>query len=312
MAQHVLQDFIGEYKGKIDAAIAAEFSNREKEVAAISTELVSIVQAMRELSVGGKRLRGLLTILGYEIAGGEKSSEIVKAAVVMELFHLGLLIQDDVMDRDTLRRGVATIHTRYTDLHIGESVAMCAGDFTYGWGMETLAKLSAKGRSAYGGNFSNFQITQAMAVWAKYFYRVGYGQVLDVVKVADDKTLLTILALKSGEYSCALPLQFGAALAGADENTLQFLYDFGMELGWVFQLRDDWLGEYGDSTKTGKPVGNDSREGKHTYATMYGREETEMAIAEHLAKGKELLRGRTSKYGEIMGELLTWMATRED
>ena len=235
MTQQVLQDFIGEYKGKIDAAIAAEFSNREKEVAAISPELISIVQAMRELSVGGKRLRGILTILGYEIAGGEKSSEIVKAAVVMELFHLGLLIQDDVMDRDTLRRGVATIHTRYTDLHIGESVAMCAGDFTYGWGMEILSNFQLP--------ISNFQITQAMAVWAKYFYRVGYGQVLDVVKVADDKTLLTILALKSGEYSCALPLQFGAALAGADETTQQFLYDFGMELGWVFQLRDDWLGE---------------------------------------------------------------------
>jgi geranylgeranyl diphosphate synthase type I len=74
-----------------------------------------------------------------------------------------------------------------------------------------------------------------------------------------------------------------------------------MELGYVFQLRDDWLGEYGDTEKTGKPVGNDSREGKHTYATMNGKEKTEVAIREHMKLAMSYAKGN-----EIMGE--RWVA----
>ena len=228
---------------------------------------------------------------------GKDEKEIVKAAVVMELFHLGLLIQDDVMDRDELRRGVKTIHVRYPDLHLGEAVANCVGDLTFGWGMEIISKL----------NIQSSKVVAAMSVWGKYFARVGYGQILDVMKVADQTTLLNILALKSGEYSCVLPLLMGATLGGAQAELLDKLTRYGMELGWVFQLRDDWLADFGESQKTGKPVGNDRREGKKTLATMYGREKLEEEIVWHTKRARV-------EAGEekMLLALVEWAGTREN
>ena len=291
---------IGSYKEQIDAEIETELERRLAEVRDISPELVKVVTAMRELSHGGKRMRGLLTILGYQIAGGSKEggSEVVRAAVIMELFHLGLLVHDDIMDRDDLRRGVATVHARYGDRHTGEAMAICAGDLTFGWGMEILATLKLP--------ITNIQITNATAVWGKYFSRVGYGQMLDVLQVADEASLLQILALKSGEYSCVLPLLFGATLGGAKPELIKQLTEYGMELGWVFQLRDDYLAEWGDSTKTGKPVGNDAREGKHSFALMYGKEKLEQEIKRHA----ELAKGATED--ETLREIVEWMASRQN
>ena len=292
-----LDKYFEKYKPQIDWEIKWELEKRLAEVTDISPQLVSVVLAMSELAAGGKRMRGLLTILGYELAGGKDEKEIVKAAVVMELFHLGLLIQDDVMDRDELRRGVKTIHVRYPDLHLGEAVANCAGDLTFGWGMEIISKL----------NIQSSKVVAAMSVWGKYFARVGYGQILDVMKVADQTTLLNILALKSGEYSCVLPLLMGATLGGAQAELLDKLTRYGMELGWVFQLRDDWLADFGESQKTGKPVGNDRREGKKTLATMYGREKLEEEIVWHTKRARV-------EAGEekMLLALVEWAGTREN
>ncbi|KKU26700.1 MAG: hypothetical protein UX38_C0004G0080 [Microgenomates group bacterium GW2011_GWC1_46_16] len=292
-----LDEFVRKYKHQIDRGIKEELEKRLAEVKDISPQLVSVVLAMSELAAGGKRMRGLLTILGYELAGGKDEKEIVKAAVVMELFHLGLLIQDDVMDRDELRRGVKTIHVRYPDLHLGEAVANCVGDLTFGWGMEIISKL----------NIQSSKVVAAMSVWGKYFARVGYGQILDVMKVADQTTLLNILALKSGEYSCVLPLLMGATLGGAQAELLTKLTGYGMELGWVFQLRDDWLADFGESQKTGKPVGNDRREGKKTLAIMYGREKLEEEIARHMKRA----RGEAGEERMLLA-LVEWAGTREN
>ena len=301
MSKQDVKAYISKYKSRIDEELDRELSKRLSEVKEISPHLVPVVLAMQELSRGGKRLRGLLTILGCELAGGEVNSDVVKAAVVMELFHLGLLIQDDVMDRDDVRRGVATVHVRYDDRHLGESIAICAGDLTYGWGMEILASL----------RLQDERKLVAMEVWGKYFGRVGYGQILDVIGEQRGDTgedeVLQVLMLKSGEYTCVLPLSLGVALGGGNDVLIGKMYKYGMELGWVFQLRDDWLSEWGDSAKTGKPVGNDAREGRKSYATLFGREKTENEINEHWEKGIELSDGN-----KVMEGLLEWMATRDN
>lgn len=293
-----LASLIEEYKSQIDSEINNELELRVEGIREISPELVTVVSAMKELSQGGKRMRGLLTILGYQIAGGSKYGEIeiVKGAVIMELFHLGLLVHDDIMDRDDLRRSVKTVHARYSDLHIGEAIAICAGDLTFGWGMERLASL----------DLPNEKIKKAMGVWGKYFSRVGYGQMLDVLKVADEESLMQILALKSGEYSCVLPLVFGATLGGAKSETIKQLTDYGMELGWVFQLRDDYLAEWGESSSTGKPVGNDRREGKHSFALLYGRDKLEREIERHAALAKN------ATTNDTLREIVDWMTSRNN
>jgi geranylgeranyl diphosphate synthase type I len=285
----ILIDFIGKYKERVDREIAEELARRLEEVKTISPHLVPILEAMKELSVGGKRLRAMLTILGYEMTGGEVNDEVIKAAVVMEIFHLGLLIQDDFMDRDITRRGVATLIARYEEPHTGNFISMLAGDYTFGWGMEIISNLK----------FSNSQIVGAMRVWGKYFTRVGYGQTLDGLDIADDETILKILAIKSGEYSCVLPLLLGATLGGADKVLLRKLEKYAMELGWVFQLRDDWLGYDKDMAKVGKK----------TYATMYGKEKTEEAIGEHMREAKDSLQGLSLKV-DLMCSLVEWVGTR--
>jgi geranylgeranyl diphosphate synthase type I len=301
MAIDDVKQMIAEHKDLIDTAIVTVIDQRLAEATSISPHLVPVLTAMQELAQGGKRLRGLLTILGYHLAGGQPHDDIYQAAAVMELFHLGLLIHDDIMDRDDLRRGVSAVHTRYDDRHLGESIAICAGDFTFAWGLDIVARLK----------FDIAHLNSATRVWAKYFARVGYGQILDVIGEQRGDTsaeeVLQVLHLKSGEYTCVLPLQFGAALAGGDETMMDWLGQYGMELGWVFHLRDDWLGTFGDTTKTGKPVGGDAREGRKSYATLYGKEATEEAISEHWEKGKVL-----AKKNPVLEGLLEWMATREN
>lgn len=297
MSRQAVNQLIAEYKEAIDREINRELASRLVEAGQISGHLTPVIEAMRELATGGKRLRGLLTILGYQLAGTEVNKDVIKAAAVMEIFHLGLLIQDDVMDEDSLRRGVKTIHSRYENRRMGESMAMLAGDYTFGWGIEILSKLTLDPQ----------RVNAAMQVWGKYFVRVGYGQTLDGLNIADDKTILQILAIKSGEYSCVLPLLLGATLGGADAKLIGQLEKYGMELGWVFQLRDDWLGMYGDSTKTGKPAGEQGEKGKKTFATMYGKIKTEEAIHKHWEEGKKCAEGN-----EILLGLLEWMATREN
>lgn len=288
--QQVLLDFIGKYKARVNKGIVEELEKRLAGVREISSHLVPVIEAMQELSVGGKRLRAMLTILGYEIAGQKADGEVIKAAVVMEIFHLGLLIQDDFMDRDLVRRGVETLIARYEDPHTGNFISMLAGDYTFGWGIENLSALKLPAK----------RVNAAMAVWGKYFTRVGYGQTLDGLDIADDETILKILAIKSGEYSCVLPLLLGATLGGADKDLLNKLEQYGMELGWVFQLRDDYLGYDKDMAK----------KGKRTYATMYGKEKTQVAIKEHMEMARWCLRGSSLKV-EILEDLVEWMGTRE-
>lgn len=302
---NLLQEYIAKYKSRIDKEIEQEFERRLKDVNAISSELSKIIVAMQELSRGGKRLRGILTILGYELAGKKVDDEIIKVTSMMEIFHLGLLIQDDFMDNDTLRRGVKTMLSRYEDRHTANFVSMLAGDYTFGWGIEILSSLKLEPQ----------QVINAFQVWGNYFTRVGYGQTLDGFGVADNTTIQQILELKSGEYSCVLPIQLGATLGGAEEKLMKFLYEYAMEMGYVFQLRDDFLGEYGDSAKTGKPVGNDSREGKHTYATMNGKEKTLQEIEKHMKLSQEILNGYDELPGDsrdVLSEIVTWLGSREN
>lgn len=303
-----LQELITNYRDLIEAKLREEIKERQKEAKVISPHLMSLLNLVEELAQNGKRLRGLLVILGYLQAGdieSDRKDEVVRAGVALELFHLGLLIQDDVMDRDELRRGVATIHTRYDDRHFGETMAILASDYTFGWTIEILAGL----------RLPILRVRRALELFGKYFTRVGYGQTLDVLtevrKGESDEDILQVLKLKSGEYSCVLPLLLGATLGEATPELLEKLEQYGMELGWVFQLRDDWLGEYGKTKRMGKPVGNDKREGKKTFATIYGKARLEQEIAKHLMIGKDLLRGVSPKYRGVMEELLEFMASRD-
>lgn len=169
---------LGEYKGEIDGWLEKFFEEKLIKVEKVDEEVLGVVKGLKEIGMKGKRLRGFLVGVGYGVGNGWQRlewrrvpDEVWKVGMGLELFHLGLLVQDDVMDRDEVRRGVKTIHARYDDLHYGEAMADLGADMCFGWAAELLAE---------GGSLA------VVGEWGRYFERVARGQVLDL-KIKKEK-----------------------------------------------------------------------------------------------------------------------------
>ena len=231
-----------------------------------------------EMSLKGKMIRGCLVFLGRDVAvpkdvavptdAARPDGEVVGLAAAMELFQTGLLVHDDIMDRDTLRRGGPTIHARYASElrdagieesgRFGEALGICAGDACYFEAFAALAPtLAGKPRAS-----------EILAVCAEFLSEVVVAQMADVrwgasETEASEADILAMYRFKTARYSFSLPLAVGALSAGSDALAPP-LIELGELLGTLFQLRDDELGLFGDMASTGKGVGSDLREGKKT------------------------------------------------
>jgi geranylgeranyl diphosphate synthase type I len=232
---------------------------------AVDPALEEPLDAIRRLVLaGGKRLRPAFCYWGFVGAGGSPDDPIVvDTGAAFELLHAFALIHDDVMDGSATRRGTTTVHVEFSERHedqawrgearrFGEGVAILAGDLAYTFANQLVADLGS----------------DAVAVWHRLAVEVNIGQYLDVLGTArgdvgvDGARLIS--RLKSGKYTIERPLHLGAALAGRLPELAVGLSAYGGPLGEAFQLRDDLLGAFGDSARTGKPVGDDLREGKPT------------------------------------------------
>mgnify|MGYP001189091777 FL=1 len=260
-----LKDLAGEVTTEVVKALRAELDRSQK----ISPLIAEAVEEIIPQAEGGKRIRGALMIKGYELCGGTDRKEIMKAAVFIELIQIYLLIHDDFMDDDNLRRGVPTMHTRYEQIHkqryqrrdarhFGQSIAICAGDVISHLAHEIL--LSA--------GFPADRHVKALQIMERQLQLVGYGQMLDVfTEVREDVTeeeILQLHRLKTGVYTYETPLLVSATLAGANDDQKRVLSEFAVPTGITFQIQDDMLGIYGTEDKLGKPVGSDLKEGKYT------------------------------------------------
>jgi geranylgeranyl diphosphate synthase type I len=204
---------------------------------------------------GGKRIRGALVMLGNEAAGGPGALD---ASVGIELLHAYLLIHDDFMDRDEVRRGGPTLHSslaRRAGAHIGGSVAILLGSLCQAWAYELV--LAAPGRAL-----------EAAQVLTEALQDVIVGQALDLLAPLGPELpaagVLDVQRMKTGSYSFELPLKLGATLAGASLEVLAALERYARPLGQAFQIADDLLGTFGAPEQTGKPNASDLREGKRT------------------------------------------------
>ncbi len=240
---------------------------------------------LEDFALRGKMIRGVLVRLGYELASGKTAEgsaleAVERAGAAMELFQSGLLVHDDIMDRDRTRRGVPTIHVEYEralgeagygdPVHYGEALGVCAGDLAYFAGFGVLASLPVVPEAA----------RKAAEIAAGELCLVGAAQMLDVANGAarpgarnafapgpaepDEEGILRLYRYKTGRYTFSLPLALGAAIAGSGDATRAALEASGEELGLLFQLKDDELGVYADEAELGKPLGSDLREDKKT------------------------------------------------
>jgi geranylgeranyl diphosphate synthase type I len=267
MDSHQMQDnnsILKSYVSRISEHIGAFL---QEEIAYWKTIDDSITPPLEALSAfissGGKMLRPAFCFLGYRIQGkSEIGSEIISAGSALEMLHNFALVHDDFMDRADTRRGNPTVHKYLEQLysknsysgdieHFSNSVAILAGDFAF----------------TYADRFARTLPVRCLDVYDALKVELFAGQQMDLDAVY--RTSITkedvsrIAQYKSGKYTIERPLQLGAVLA--NENADARLWnEFGRPLGEAFQLRDDVLGIFGDESLTGKPVGDDIREGKFT------------------------------------------------
>jgi len=256
---------INDYKKKIDNELKAFFKMKKAHAKKISKDVYNCVNILEDFTLrGGKKLRPLLTVFGYTGYGGKDTKEIVKASIATELVHSFLLIHDDIIDNDDLRRGGPTAHKVFDkkyDHSLGESLAIILGDISFCYALEPLLESS----------FDNDKKIKALRRLTAVVERTCYGEFFDVigeVMDVDEKFIRDIHLYKTANYTIAGPLTVGAILAGASEEQIKDLIKLGIKIGLAFQLRDDILGVFGDESTIGKPVGSDLIEGKKTLLVL--------------------------------------------
>jgi geranylgeranyl diphosphate synthase type I len=220
---------------------------------------------------GGKRLRPVFCYWSFIGAGGDDADHrVVDAGAALELLHTAALVHDDVIDGSSRRHGSPTVHVEQESLHRRQGWAGDASRFGVG-----VAVLVGDLALVYGDRLLAGAPREAVEVYDEMRLEVNVGQYLDVLGAADRAGLAgergvararRISRYKTAKYTVERPLHLGAALAaparfGELEGPLS---EFGLPLGEAFQLRDDLLGVFGDPGLTGKPVGDDLREGKPT------------------------------------------------
>ncbi len=217
----------------------------------------------------GKRLRPAFCYWGWRGAGGADCDEAVSAATCLELLHGCALIHDDVMDGSALRRGSPAVHSELAARHeaqgwrgpadhFGVAGAVVAGDLCLVWADEMLRASGLPPEA----------LTRAGPVFDQMRAETIRGQYLDLITQAEGalrvENAIAVAEAKTAMSTTVGPLRFGATLAGAGEDLLVAYTDYALPLGVAFQLRDDLLGAFGDPGATGKPSGDDLRDGKCT------------------------------------------------
>lgn len=286
------KELLKQYKERFDPVLAEYFARKKKQGGnSLNMEALDIVENFT--MSGGKRIRPALFYYAYLAMGGSDETEIINASMSSELFHTFLLVHDDVIDRDSLRHGVETVHTTYKKKaelinsriepsHYGNSMAIGVGDLIDSMANEILCE----------SKFSAEYVIRAFKKLQDILFVVVGGELLDVELeakgTATEEEIMEMYKDKTAGYTYEGPIHMGAILAGADDDVLKQLSDYAIPVGIAFQIRDDILGVFADEEKLGKPVGSDVIEGKQTILVLKalekGSEEEKSRLKELLGK----------------------------
>jgi geranylgeranyl diphosphate synthase type I len=269
------------YARDAEPRLRAFLGRKRAELLGLPVDLLAAHDALAGYVLrGGKRLRGALVVLGAEAAGAEPAVAL-DASIGIELLHAYLLIHDDFMDRDELRRGGPTLHVALggPSPHLGDSLAVLLGSLCEAWTLELVLASAVEPAGALA----------AGKLVAAALQQVIVGQMLDLSAPfgpeLDDEGVAQVQRLKTGSYTFELPLRVGALLGGASAELLEALSAFARPLGVAFQIADDLLGTLGSSEVTGKPNLGDLREGKRTLLVARALRRASAADAARLRAG---------------------------
>jgi geranylgeranyl diphosphate synthase, type I len=276
------------FREAVSAEISAFLNEQSSVLDSMGPELVPVHLMASQMLCGGKRMRPAFCVWGYVAAAGIPSDDELKpllaAAGSLDVLHVSALIHDDLMDSSDLRRGRPAAHRQFEALHanagwlgdsaaFGRAGAILLGDLLVMWSAQML----------HGAGVDQSTLERALPIVEAMRTEVTCGQYLDIVAQAhplrkrapaigslrptielalDDAS--RVVEYKAARYTVQRPCQIGAALGGGDDELYFALGAYGSPLGRAFQFRDDLLGVFGDPKVTGKPAGDDLREGKRT------------------------------------------------
>ena len=260
------------YKKTLDKALEQYFDGFASKIEPPFTDknIQAVIDAMISLILrGGKRIRGTLVKYAHDAITEQESGAILDLSMATEIIHGYLLIADDIMDRDTKRRGGPTVHKILEEYyekeyakndkeHVGLSLALMSFTLANHIAFEIVSDLQIQEKIRIA-ILKHLHETIRLTV---------YGQILDMATEFENSVVpeqvINVHKNKTAYYTFKNPLMTGAILAGASKAQIKALNNYAMNVGIAFQLRDDILGMYGDEEKIGKAVNSDIREGKKT------------------------------------------------
>lgn len=300
---------VEDLRARVTEALADALAGHAAVLGGISDEMAPLMDTIGGLLGGGKRLRAAFCYWGWRGAGGTGepavpagtsgtagsggtagSAGIVAVAAALELFQAAALLHDDVMDGSDTRRGMPAAHRRLAAMHrangwlgspedFGVAGAILAGDLCLSWSDELYS----------GSGLPADRLAGGRRVFDRMRTELMSGQYLDMLEQVQPSTSVRrarhVILYKSAKYSVQQPLLLGGTLAGAAPELLTAYDEYGRSLGEAFQLRDDLLGVFGDPTRTGKPAGDDLREGKRTVLIALTLERCSPAAAAAVRQG---------------------------
>ena len=242
----------------VDKRLAKVFQRKLRDAERLGPDVVALVDSLRDLTMrGGKRFRPALLFAAYRsVDQHAPEATALDAGAALELLQTYLLVHDDWMDRDDVRRGGPAVHAmlarHYGSRTMGDAAALLAGDYAAALALEALASIRASGE----------RVARAAGLFAQIQQDAIRGQQIDLAGKAENIEVMH--DLKTGSYTVRGPMLLGGILAGAGTELLARLGRFAQPLGVAFQLRDDLIGAFGHPSETGKPFGSDIRSGKKT------------------------------------------------
>ncbi len=251
---------------QIQALAAADMAAVDALIRArLASDVVLINQiADHIVSAGGKRLRPMLVALAGRATGPVAAAHHQLAAIV-EFIHTSTLLHDDVVDESDLRRGRSTANALW-----GNAPSVLVGDFLYSRSFQLMVELDRM---------------EVMRILADTTNRIAEGEVLQLLHVhnpdTDEAAYLRVIERKTAVLFAA-GCQLGALASDADAASQRRLYDYGMALGYAFQIADDVLDYSADAAALGKNLGDDLAEGKATLPLIHAIRHSDAAVAARL------------------------------
>ncbi|MEL5990493.1 polyprenyl synthetase family protein [Microbacterium phosphatis] len=278
---------------RVDKVIEQYFAARISRAEALGLTAADLWRRAALSARGGKRLRPRLVLLTHDALGGADRASAAVVAAAFEVLHSALLLHDDVLDGDLLRRGRPNLAGEFAGEALERGVAtanatawgsasgLLAGDLLLSGVHTLIAGLDSPARAELNEIVDDALLLTAAGEHADIGFALGV-----MPSAAGD--IRRMMEHKTAAYSFAAPLRAGAVLARADRATADALWRIGTGLGLLYQLRDDVLGVFGDEGRTGKSAMGDLREGKRTLLVAFADGEPEWREVEHLFGSRSL------------------------